>query len=120
LLPSVVFPAYPASFFSSVQLAETRISPARRWFHRATANDSVPGTTPSIPAAGFGRVKMAPTSGRCCSAATIALTRAGSASPRKYTAPSATTISGEPSGSGFANGATRDATLNVPVCVENP
>ena len=101
-------------------MAETRISAERGWLQRATSNDSVPGTTPSPPPPGFDRVKIAPTSGRFCSIATIAAIRAASAPARKWIAPSETTMSGEPSGSGLANGDTSALSVSVAVCVEKP
>ena len=67
-----------ALFAVAVQFADTRMSPERGWFHRATSKESVPGATPSRPPFTAARVKMAPTSGRRCSAATIAFTLAGS------------------------------------------
>jgi len=43
----------PAAFAFRVQFADTRMSPDRvAWFQRATSNESVPGTTPSLPARG--------------------------------------------------------------------
>src|SRR5205085_2122709 len=118
--PCVVWPGNPAEFLSWFQLADTRISPDRAWFQRATLKDRVPGTTPFSEPSDCGLVKMAPTAGRRCNSATRAARRAASFPALKLTAPSVTTRSGVPSGIGLAKRATTAGSVNVAVWVEKP